>query len=162
MGRTARRTGISALLAVLLTALVAYGANRGQDQVQALVKKYVALAQTPNATPLSEIGEMLLPDFIQYGSDGSITKGRDANLQGYRAAVQKIEAAFESLTVTFDPLRIDVRGDSAVAIGHVRMVGNLKNGDRPYTRTHRVTLVFQRRHGKWMLFHKHSSVAHPK
>jgi ketosteroid isomerase-like protein len=150
------------MVVTVATGCVCGAQAQDKAEVMKLVERFVALVRTHEPTPLAEIAAMLTEDFIQYGSDGSITTGRKANLQGYREGIQKTRAAFEVLTVEFRSLPVKVGGESAVVIGHLHMKGTLKNGGRPFARTHRLTLVFWRTDGAWKLLHKHSSVVPAK
>lgn len=145
-----KRWLISVLAGVLLAgAALAAQAATDEERIEEVIAAIVQAFEKGDYASLSQ----------HYAPEVTVVPG-DYNppVVGWAAAEQRYRAAFARFTgvvMSRENTRIERRGKSAWAVYQWQFVGMA--GSQPFTAVGHTTLVLEKRGGKWLVVHNHTS-----
>jgi ketosteroid isomerase-like protein len=124
-------------------------------KVRAVLDAYLATAKHPDGKPLAK--DAVGKDVLAFWSSGKTLTGRPALRAACDAAQAELRRDFEEFAATARDVKIRRKGDVAWLTCRLVLAGTLTEERGPFERRTRSTFVFEKRDGKWVLVHEHSS-----
>ena len=159
--RTVFRPGDHQLAALdtLLDHVVAWSTAlaplRGGDAEAAVRSRLDEIIEGLRAKDLAALRRVYAPDVVSFDVEPPLRHvGIDAKLKNWA----KVFAIFEKVDYELRDLAVAVSGELAVGHGFGRVGGTLRNGDAVTGMWVRVTFVFRKAGGAWLIVHDQASV----